>query len=322
MQRGRFPEAQVAFELGAAARPRPRPGPRAPRRGGAAHRRGALRALAPEPASPPSPSSSPRDRWSEAPTLLLQGVATDDRGIAKVEFRVGDRLVGDYVPGRLRLRAGAPADLRARAAPRARPERDRGHRHRHRRPLALGAVHGRAAPALPRDAAGSCPSAAAGAVGPDRPRLGRAAPAATPGPAPPLQPLHRGGPRPRRRHVLRAREADRPHAEHAPPQQPDDHRRAADRQDHLPPPPASASWPRTRRASGGSSPSSSTSRASPSSRSSTPSWPRSWTPSTSPPRPGTPLRFEPRPERLRGPGLQPRPPAGDRRAQDPHRPRG
>jgi tetratricopeptide (TPR) repeat protein len=34
----------------------------------------------------------------EAPTLLLQGVATDDRGIQKVEFRVGARLVGEFLP--------------------------------------------------------------------------------------------------------------------------------------------------------------------------------------------------------------------------------
>jgi tetratricopeptide (TPR) repeat protein len=34
----------------------------------------------------------------EAPTLPLQGVATDDRGIRKVEFRVGGRLVSEIVP--------------------------------------------------------------------------------------------------------------------------------------------------------------------------------------------------------------------------------
>jgi len=34
----------------------------------------------------------------EAPTLLLQGFATDDRGIAKVEFRVGSRLIDALVP--------------------------------------------------------------------------------------------------------------------------------------------------------------------------------------------------------------------------------
>jgi tetratricopeptide (TPR) repeat protein len=34
----------------------------------------------------------------EAPTLLLQGIATDDQGVQKVEFRVGDRLTGEFVP--------------------------------------------------------------------------------------------------------------------------------------------------------------------------------------------------------------------------------
>lgn len=34
----------------------------------------------------------------ESPTLPLQGVASDDRGIQKVEFRVGGRLAGEYVP--------------------------------------------------------------------------------------------------------------------------------------------------------------------------------------------------------------------------------
>jgi tetratricopeptide (TPR) repeat protein len=34
----------------------------------------------------------------EAPSLLLQGFATDDRGIAKVEFRVGSRLIDSLVP--------------------------------------------------------------------------------------------------------------------------------------------------------------------------------------------------------------------------------
>ncbi len=34
----------------------------------------------------------------DSPTLLLQGVASDDRGIQKVEFRVGGRLTAEYVP--------------------------------------------------------------------------------------------------------------------------------------------------------------------------------------------------------------------------------
>ena len=38
----------------------------------------------------------------ESPTILLQGIATDDRGIQKVEFRVGGRVVGEFLP------AGSP----------------------------------------------------------------------------------------------------------------------------------------------------------------------------------------------------------------------
>jgi hypothetical protein len=43
----------------------------------------------------------------EAPTLSVQGVANDDRGIQKVEFRVGDRVVAEEVP-----RGEAPRNLR------------------------------------------------------------------------------------------------------------------------------------------------------------------------------------------------------------------
>jgi tetratricopeptide (TPR) repeat protein len=35
---------------------------------------------------------------SDGPTLAVIGVATDDRGIAKIEFRVGGRLVGEFTP--------------------------------------------------------------------------------------------------------------------------------------------------------------------------------------------------------------------------------
>jgi tetratricopeptide (TPR) repeat protein len=39
------------------------------------------------------------DRTSvEAPTYVLQGVASDDRGVQKVEFRVGGRLISELVP--------------------------------------------------------------------------------------------------------------------------------------------------------------------------------------------------------------------------------
>jgi len=40
----------------------------------------------------------------DSPTLSLQGVATDDRGIQRVEFRVGGREVGTFVP------VGTPAE--------------------------------------------------------------------------------------------------------------------------------------------------------------------------------------------------------------------
>ena len=34
----------------------------------------------------------------DSPTLSLQGAASDDQGVAKVEFRVGEKLVGEFVP--------------------------------------------------------------------------------------------------------------------------------------------------------------------------------------------------------------------------------
>ena len=42
----------------------------------------------------------PRERGTESdgPTMAVVGVATDDRGIAKIEFRVGGRLVGELTP--------------------------------------------------------------------------------------------------------------------------------------------------------------------------------------------------------------------------------
>jgi histone H3/H4 len=40
----------------------------------------------------------------ESPTILLQGIATDDRGIQRVEFHLGGRVVGEFVPG------GTPED--------------------------------------------------------------------------------------------------------------------------------------------------------------------------------------------------------------------
>jgi tetratricopeptide (TPR) repeat protein len=98
MAAGRFPEAQVAFEGVLrldAGHARAREGlAEAERRTGEALLARWL------PNREPSvalfePSEGP---VVEAPTLLLQGVATDDRGLQKVEFRVGPRLVGEYVP--------------------------------------------------------------------------------------------------------------------------------------------------------------------------------------------------------------------------------
>ncbi len=98
MAAGRFPEAQVAFagvlrlDAGHA---------RARERLAEAERRTGEALLARwlpnrEPAVALfEPSEGP---VVEAPTLLLQGVATDDRGVQKVEFRVGDRLIGEFVP--------------------------------------------------------------------------------------------------------------------------------------------------------------------------------------------------------------------------------
>jgi tetratricopeptide (TPR) repeat protein len=47
---------------------------------------------------------SPEAEVVESPTILLQGIATDDRGIQKVEFRIGGQVVGEFVPG------GTPED--------------------------------------------------------------------------------------------------------------------------------------------------------------------------------------------------------------------
>ena len=73
----------------------------------------------------PRAAASARPR-STAPTAAVVGVATDDRGIAKIEFRVGGRLAGrDRAALRPGL-AGGPAQpaLRARAGPGAGAERD------------------------------------------------------------------------------------------------------------------------------------------------------------------------------------------------------
>ena len=98
MLRGKFPEAQVAFE----GVRRLDPGhARARERLDEAERRTGQALLERWlPNRDPTvtlfePTEGPTV-W--APTLLLQGVATDDSGITKVEFRVEDRLLGEYVP--------------------------------------------------------------------------------------------------------------------------------------------------------------------------------------------------------------------------------
>ena len=172
----------------------------------------------------------------ESPTLSLQGAASDDQGV--LEGRVPRRRPADRRVRARELAAATRADgaVRARGAARAGHERDRRHGDRLGRAHALRTLPGRKAPALPRDAV----LRALGAgwrVYARGPRLGRAAAAPPPRAAPALQPLHRRRARARRRHVLRAREAHRAHAQHAAPQQPDDHGRAPDRQDHVPAPP-------------------------------------------------------------------------------------
>jgi len=98
MQQGKFPEAQVAFD---SVRRLDAGHARARDRLAEAERRTGENLLARWlPNREPTvtlfePAEGPSVR---APTLLLQGVATDDHGIAKVEFRVGDRVVGEHVP--------------------------------------------------------------------------------------------------------------------------------------------------------------------------------------------------------------------------------
>ncbi len=89
MAAGRFPEAQVAFEgvlrLDAGhARARERLA-EAERRTGEA----LLARWLPNREPTVALFEPPEGPVVETPTLLLQGVATDDRGIQKVEFRVG-----------------------------------------------------------------------------------------------------------------------------------------------------------------------------------------------------------------------------------------
>ncbi len=97
MAAGRFPEAQVAFEAvmgldAGNARARERL-VEAERRTGEA-----LVARWFPNREPTLALFEPEGEVLESPTLVLQGVATDDRGIQKVEFRVGGRVVAEFVP--------------------------------------------------------------------------------------------------------------------------------------------------------------------------------------------------------------------------------
>jgi tetratricopeptide (TPR) repeat protein len=95
MKEARFPDAQVAFEavLGrdpghAAARER---------LAEAAARTGAALFARWLPNEEPTLSVFEPQPRIEAASVLLQGVANDDRGLQRIEFRVGDRLVGEIV---------------------------------------------------------------------------------------------------------------------------------------------------------------------------------------------------------------------------------
>lgn len=97
MTAGRFPEAQVAFEAVLeldAGHPRAREGRvEAERRTGEAI---AARWLPNQ-----EPALALFDRGStvlDSPSLSLQGAASDDQGIQKIEFRVDGRLIGEFVP--------------------------------------------------------------------------------------------------------------------------------------------------------------------------------------------------------------------------------
>ena len=97
MKAGRYPEAQVAFETAR----RLDPGHARARERLADAERLTGEALIARWLPNQKPSIvlfEPEDAVLESPTYSLQGVATDDRGIAKVEFRVGGRLVATENP--------------------------------------------------------------------------------------------------------------------------------------------------------------------------------------------------------------------------------
>jgi hypothetical protein len=97
MGAGRFPEAQVALE--AALRLDPGHARARERLAEAERRTGEALFTRWLPNQEPTVTLFEGDgAVVESPTLPLQGVATDDRGVRKVEFRVGGRLVKEIVP--------------------------------------------------------------------------------------------------------------------------------------------------------------------------------------------------------------------------------
>jgi tetratricopeptide (TPR) repeat protein len=94
---GRFPEAQVAYQ---AVLDLDQGHPRARERLAEAERRTgeALVARWLPNQEPSLALFDPGGSVIDTPTLSLQGAASDDQGVAKVEFRVGERLVGEYFP--------------------------------------------------------------------------------------------------------------------------------------------------------------------------------------------------------------------------------
>jgi len=103
MRQGQFPEAQVKFDSvlrldSGQARARVQK-TEAERRTGEA-----ILALFLPNREPGLVFFEPEAEEVESPSILLQGIATDDRGVQKVEFRVGGVAVGTFVP------AGTPVE--------------------------------------------------------------------------------------------------------------------------------------------------------------------------------------------------------------------
>jgi len=97
MAAGRFPEAQVAFQ---AVLQLDADHPRAREQLAEAERRTGVAIVArwlPN-QEPALALFDPGGPVLDTPTLSLQGAASDDQGVQKIEFRVGERLVGEFVP--------------------------------------------------------------------------------------------------------------------------------------------------------------------------------------------------------------------------------